>query len=207
MENNRSYFLLTPSWWHNIIPIDAGREEVSPGRMIGPSIIHNYLLHYVHEGTGFLHKDKKTHKIKAGDVFVILPGEKTKYWASTTHPWTYSWINFAALETPDFLKEPVIRHPTVGRSFEKLCDPKYSENRQGMLFSLNYEILWKLSQNTTVPAKQENEYALYTKYYLENHYMDSLSIQSIADTLHVNRRYLTDVFRKTYGIPPQKPIL
>ena len=41
------------------------------------------------------------------------------------------------------------------------------------------------------------------KTYLETAYMRQVSIQEIADTLHIDRRYLTILFRETYGKPPQ----
>ena len=33
--------------------------------------------------------------------------------------------------------------------------------------------------------------------------MQPVSIQKLADTLHIDRRYLTLLFRKAYGMPPQ----
>ena len=33
--------------------------------------------------------------------------------------------------------------------------------------------------------------------------MGSVSIQTLADTLHIDRRYLTAQFKEAYGLPPQ----
>ena len=41
------------------------------------------------------------------------------------------------------------------------------------------------------------------KAYLETSYMQPVSIQKLADTLHIDRRYLTVLFREAYGEPPQ----
>ena len=53
------------------------------------------------------------------------------------------------------------------------------------------------------PASRQEPYAAYAKAYLETSYMQPVSIQKLADTLHIDRRYLTVLFREAYGEPPQ----
>ena len=64
-------------------------------------------------------------------------------------------------------------------------------------------MLWRLSQDAPPPASRQEPYAAYAKAYLETSYMQPVSIQRIAAALHIDRRYLTNLFREAYGLPPQ----
>ena len=196
-------YAVAPGWWHRLTPLNYGYEACEPGHSFGPAVRHYYLLHYVLEGEGTFLKAGTLHRIEAGDLFVICPEELTTYRASDTNPWQYIWLGFQAEQTPEFLKEPVIRQPPVRKIFEKLRDQGQDENRDGKIFSLMYDLLWRLSLNTPVQDDRQNTYAAYAKTYLETSYMRPVSIQQIADTLHIDRRYLTILFREAYGKPPQ----
>lgn len=194
---------MAPSWWHSIVPLDCGCEDCTPGHRYGPGVRHYYLLHYVLEGEGTFRKNGVTYQVGAGDLFVIWPEELTVYQADDNHPWQYVWFSFKASETPAFLKEPVIRQPPVRKVIEKLRDQVLYEQEDGRIFSLVYETLWRLSVDTPLQSDKQNTYAAYAKTYLETSYMRPVSIQQIADTLHIDRRYLTALFREAYGKPPQ----
>ena len=70
-------------------------------------------------------------------------------------------------------------------------------------FSLCFkDLLDRLSRDAPVSARRD-AYAAYAKAYLETMYMQPVSIQQIADTLHIDRRYLTALFRQAYGQSPK----
>lgn len=194
---------VAPGWWHNIIPLDCGYQVCAPNHSFGPAVRPYYLLHYVLEGEGTFLKNSTLHQVGPGDLFVICPEELTTYRASEENPWEYCWISFRASETPEFLKEAVIRQPGVRSVFEQIRDQVQGKPEDGKIFTLLYEMLWRLSLDAPVKQDRQNTYALYAKTYLETAYMRQVSIQEIADTLHIDRRYLTILFREAYGKPPQ----
>ena len=194
---------VAPGWWHNIIPLDCGYQACAPNHSFGPAVRPYYLLHYVLEGEGTFLKNSTLHQVGPGDLFVICPEELTTYRASEENPWEYCWISFRASETPEFLKEAVIRQPGVRSVFEQIRDQVQGKPEDGKIFALLYEMLWRLSLDAPVKQDRQNTYALYAKTYLETAYMRQVSIQEIADTLHIDRRYLTILFREAYGKPPQ----
>ena len=189
-------YAVAPGWWHGLAPLNFGWEACAPGHQFGPAVRHYHLLHYVLEGEGTFLKEGATYRVDAGDLFVIRPEEVTTYRASTARPWQYVWLGFQAGETPPFLQAPVIRQPPVRKLFESLRE-------QCRVFALLYDVLWRLSQDAPPPASRQEPYAAYAKAYLETSYMQPVSIQKLADTLHIDRRYLTVLFRKAYGEPPQ----
>ena len=81
-------------WWQTVVPILYGREQCSKTHKFGPAVRQHYLLHYVLDGEGFLHKGGQVYSVSKGDLFVILPGEVTTYWADQIHPWQYAWVGF-----------------------------------------------------------------------------------------------------------------
>ena len=198
---------VAPGWWHSLVPLNYGYEECAAGHSFGPAVRHYHLFHYVLEGEGTFFRGGIAHTVRAGDLFVILPEELTTYCAGQETPWTYVWLGFRAEETPDFLKSPVLRRPPVRKLFEQLRDLSMETpqdgSQDGRVFSLLYELLWLLSCNSPLSQDRANSYAAYAKTYLETSYMQSVSIQGIADALHIDRRYLTVLFRQAYGLPPQ----
>lgn len=194
---------VAPGWWHGLAPLNYGYEACKPGHRFGPAVRHYHLLHFVLEGEGTFLKDGVLHKVGPGDLFVICPEEVTTYQASQTTPWKYVWLGFQAGETPEFLRPPVLRQPPVRKLFEQLRDQYQYGPQDGKIFALLYELLYRLSQDTPAPSRRPNDYAAYAKAYLETSYMQPVSIQRIAAALHIDRRYLTNLFREAYGLPPQ----
>lgn len=194
---------VAPGWWHGLAPLNYGYEACEPGHRFGPAVRHYHLLHFVLEGEGTFFKEEVLHRVRAGDLFVICPEEVTTYQASQTVPWKYVWLGFQAGETPEFLRPPVLRQPPVRKLFEQLRDQYQYGPQDGKIFALLYELLYRLSQDTPAPSRRPNDYAAYAKAYLETSYMQPVSIQRIAAALHIDRRYLTNLFREAYGLPPQ----
>ena len=196
-------YIVPPSWWGSVTPVNFGYESCTPGHAFGPHIRNYYLLHFVLDGEGTFTSEDKVYKIKPGDIFVIHPGERTVYRASEEDPWKYCWLGFELRQQPDFLDTSVISNAPVRQIFEAVQDCENDPDADGRIFALLYELLQKLSRHSDTGVKSANSYAIYTKTYLEAMYMRPLRIQQIADILHINRRYLTAVFKETYGIPPQ----
>lgn len=191
--------IVVPGLCHGISPICYGYQECSPSYAFGPAVRGYYLLHYICAGSGTLYKDGQAYQVNTGDIFVILPGETTTYQASADTPWDYCWLGFHCPDKLDFLHTPVLRQPSVGHIFEKIRLCAEAEQGDFRIFSLTYELLCQLS----APAKRPVEnYAVYARTHLETMYMTAVSIEDLASTLHIDRRYLTNVFRKAYGISP-----
>ena len=196
-------YMIPPGLWEGFRPVFYGYEVCSPGHTFGPAVRKDPLVHYVLEGEGTFTVNGQTHTLKKGDMFVILPGQVTTYRASDHDPWHYAWISFCADTTPACLQSPVLRQMPVRHIFTFLRDHGEEENLTGKIFALTHELLWLLSKDQTQPRQQQSGYAAYTKTYLDTFYMRRISIQELADGLHVDRRYLTAMFRKQYGLPPQ----
>lgn len=194
-------------WWQTVVPILYGREQCSKTHKFGPAVRQHYLLHYVLDGEGFLHKGGQVYSVSKGDLFVILPGEVTTYWADQIHPWQYAWVGFYAEGTPPFLQTAVIRQPQVRQCFEKIQAFDRNAETDGNLFAVTFAVLQNLYQQSTPEVSETNSYASRAKTYLETSYMYSISIENLAESLHIDRRYLTRLFHDRYGISPQEYLM
>lgn len=196
---------IIPGQWHTVAPLHYGYEECSPGYTFGPATRDNYLLHFVFSGSGYFLKDKITHFLSAGDIFVIRPGEITTYYAAENDPWKYGWIGFSSQEELGFLSSPIIRNSEVHPIFQRFRTCCEMDCADIEIFSLLFKLLHILSQeNKSISA---SNYAIYAKTQLDSTYMQNISICAIANALHINRRHLTMIFRKAYGLSPQEYLM
>lgn len=195
--------VILPGVWHEVKPLFYGKEDCCPGHSFGPAVRDCYLLHYVLEGEGVFFRGDGRYSVETGDIFVIHPGEVTTYQADTQNPWSYVWLGFSCNEAPTFLSEAVLRQMPVKHIFADIAEYAEVRGMDGKVFSLTHELLWILSHNIGREQKPGSRYAEYLKVYMENSYMNRISIEEVADRLHVDRRYLTALFRERYGQSPQ----
>lgn len=195
---------IIPGIWHTVAPINYGYQECSPGHSCGPAVREYYLLHYIFSGNGYFERDGITYSLTPGDLFVIPPGQITTYYASRRDPWRYGWIGFTVSEEFEFLSTPVIRQPQVKHIFQNIRDCCDQEDADAEIFALTFQLLRFLSRKSKRSNPSASDYAVRTKTHLDNTYMQKVNIAQIAKSLHIDRRYLTSIFRKAYGCSPQK---
>ncbi len=72
----------------------CGSESCTPGHSFGPAVRAHYLIHFIIQGKGTYLRGDEVHTLNAGDAFLIIPGETTRYIADETDPWVYTWVAF-----------------------------------------------------------------------------------------------------------------
>ena len=85
-----------------------GKEDCEPAHSYGPAIRNHYLFHYILSGKGTLmwqdgkRRENKT-VLRAGQGFLISPGQITTYIADDRIPWEYCWLEFDGLRAKEAL--------------------------------------------------------------------------------------------------------
>jgi len=199
-----AHFAVVPGKWKSVSPLIYGWEECKPSHSFGPAIRPYYLIHYVLEGEGEYIREDGHYPVKKDDMFIIRPGEVTTYRTGREDPWVYSWIGFEAGEGFPSLQEAVVHLPSARHIFTYIRDHLLLEGQEGMVYSLTFELLYLLSEGR---AEKRSGYADYAKTYLDSSYMRHVSIQEMADSLHIDRRYLTAQFRRAFGLSPQEYLM
>jgi len=193
----------------DINPILCGVEECASLHSFGPHIRRYYLIHYILSGKGTYSVGGRTYNLSQGQFFLIYPDEITTYTADESEPWTYVWVGFtgALAKRLDRLDEPVGELP---RSlFLNLLTmlqkdfPEWNNMREEYLVTVIYRIFASLFAQTV----SENHRAQRIKTLIDSSYMRDISVQSIADGMWVDRRYLSRLFKRNYNMSIKEYII
>lgn len=162
-----------------------------------------YLIHYVIEGHGKFYKNGIRHEVSKGEIFIIKPNAVYRYIADEKNPWEYTWVAFNGEisqmieELPDVLK-------VDGTIFSEMMEAsKLNNTRTEFLTGKVYELLSVLFEN----SKIENNYVKMASDYIKVNYTHRLYVEEIAETINLNRRYLSRIFKSEKGVTIQEYIV
>ena len=164
----------------------------------GPAVRHHCIIHYCVRGKGIFRNKAGTYEITPGQTFIINPDEITFYRADENNPWMYTWIAFSGAVCEKIKKLPPVislRNHAPFENIQKLV-------AEGVSLPEEYLInLLRLFGEILPPSPDGMPgYALRAKDYIKLHYMEDISVESIAASLNVDRRYLLRLFKKEFGI-------
>lgn len=190
----------------------SGFEECRPSKGFGPAVRDYYLFHYILSGTGIFTADNKTYVIKAGQMFVIFPGDVTFYRAGEKDPWTYAWVGFSGdaadkiMESIGIAKNDPVKDVSDESAIRRillelasLSSFDLSESLRGA--SLMYAFLCELSALSPCPVRtgdrtSKNIYVKAVENHIRNNYQNDITVSSIASMVGLNRSYLSTLFRQ-----------
>lgn len=178
-------------------PLFCGSEKCESGHSFGPNVRNHYIIHYVISGCGTLENENGKHEINQGNIFIIRPGEVTTYYASQKNPWEYIWIGFdgkLAKKLDDFPDVFFLKNASVFFDMLKCDDMK--SMREEFLAAQLFLLYRELFKTHDTDSKHTHRVANYIKC----NYMQDLSVESIAESIHLDRRYLSRIFKQDYGM-------
>ncbi|MGN0144245.1 MAG: AraC family transcriptional regulator [Clostridium sp.] len=202
----------------------CGIEECKPGHSYGPTIRSGYMFYFILDGEGIyqFHNDK--YNVNTGEGFLIIPNNLIRFEASLDNPWTYLWIGLTGNQISNYLqntciseKNPIFKFSMYDKLYkcaeEIIKNHEYSPQNNLKVTSRLYIFLETVCE--LYPCMKKNniyndscdiiESAIYI---INNNYCDSqLTINSIADSLHINRSYLYRIFKAKLGQSPQQYLI
>ncbi|GGD60825.1 AraC family transcriptional regulator [Paenibacillus nasutitermitis] len=200
----------------------SGSERCAPGHSYGPAVRQYYLIHYVRSGRGIFRVSGKEHSLRAGQIFLINPGDVTYYQADLTDPWHYSWIAFHGLEAATNLRQanltaesPVmaLAHVNFMSCFEMLEDAKkLSEGRElrltGGVYIFLSSLLEAASGKYAQPLpKPRGQYVRAAIEFTEKNFSRHMTIEELASYIGLNRSYLCAIFKEETQLSPQQYLI
>jgi AraC-like DNA-binding protein len=195
-------WLLNDRQMQDLNPLIAGEEACPPGKSFGPHIRSYTLLHYVRSGRGTLFSRGKAHPVHAGQLFIILPGEVTTYTADSIDPWHYCWVGFNGALADRFRQLPAVVDADEGLILSLF--PKDGQKNPEMHIAGG---LFQLCAALLPAAAESGSHVQKVKNLIAQAYMQPLQVADIANALHLDRRYLTRIFRESTGLSIQQYLM
>lgn len=188
----------------------CGWQLSGGGHSYGPKVRDYYVLHYIVKGKGYYRTGDKSFSLKAGQGFLLMPGDTTFYQADMKEPWEYYWVGFVGVESEHLLRLSGLGRDNLIFSYtkdsslkERISDIYYASKEYaareiamvGYLYLL-FALLIRQSMLTGIQSK----YLEKAIQYIENHYAENITVQEISQYVGVDRSYLYRIFRKTLNV-------
>ena len=186
----------------DISPCDAGSQTGFPIEQYCQSIRDYYLFHFVIDGMGTYESPRGVYSVGKGQAFFIRPGEKTIYYSDKTNPWAYVWVGFKGELAKGFLNAP-----DVFKYNQELVDElknivRTKKEVEARLASVGFKLYAELAKKS-----EHIDHSSKAKNYINTHYMESVSIEDVSRLVGLNRKYLSRIFKETYGITMQEYLI
>lgn len=193
----------------------CGWQKCEPEHAFGPAVRTHFLFHFILSGKGSYERGGVRRELRAGQGFLILPGESTCYGADKEDPWEYCWIGFNGTEAENILTECGLGTDhliyedhsggLLGQEMLRLVD---SFNRAG---ANGYTLLGQLYLCFSHMVKKQpgNEsvvqgYVRRALDFIHNNFSYEIGVWEIARAVGVDRTYLYRIFRKEVGKSPKE---
>ena len=205
VTNMAQIYMLVDQQYSGFNPIVFGYEYHVPLHQYGPTILDYWLVHYVVSGFGTFEYEGETYRVGPGDFFVIPPHVKTFHQADPQNPWAYIWVGFTTdINLPGQLHKRVVNYPEAASIFEDMKNCLTMENGGSAFLS---GCLWKFIGILLDEHKPKYNFVDKAISYMKAEYMNSITIQEIADHLNLDRKYFSGAFSKHVGSSPQQYLL
>lgn len=223
--NDRSISIFPSETFLDARPYQYGWEQCKPLRTCGPSMCNNYLFYYVISGKGWLdvqseNKGMKHYNLKAGEGFLICPGQISTYCANSADPWKYVWLEFGGLRVPGYMdraglgiRQPIY-HSSDNAASQQVRDlmlyiADHASSSPLHLVGYLYLFLDALVQSSNTSkvirgTRLKDYYIQEAVTYMEQHYQRDLTVEELADVCGLNRNYFSRLFKECMGCPPQE---
>ncbi len=196
--------------------LTSGHQICAPDFPWGPGIREMYLLHYIKKGKGIYQVGDRVYPLKAGDAFIIYPGELCRYQADREDPWEYYWVGFKGatakqlLSQTDFSPENPYVHceedlsPLIQQILQ--CKGQESRNQAEMTGRL-YILLSRLMHKEHLrgnPKHYRREYIFKIHEFITQNYPQKITVNHLADALGLSKSHLHRIFMEETGESPMQ---
>lgn len=189
----------------DINPLLAGECCLQKGQRSYLPPAEYYLIHYVRCGSGTLRIKGRSYNVRSGQIFLILPGEAASFQASFKDPWALRWVGFNGALAHRFAELDPVSDAPEG-TFLQICSLK----DPGVIleYKLAAEILF-LQAMLLKPQKQKirTDYSQWIMEYVQEFYMNPISVAGLAAELGLDSSYLSRKFRLDTNMTIQNYIM
>lgn len=187
-----------------------GMQECEKGRYWGFGVRNCYLIHFIISGKGVFENSYGRYELSKNMGFVSVPGEKMFYQADSVDPWHYIWIGFNGEAVPEILESCSLGSENPIFSFDQnfdilsfFAEAEFMDNgREYYILSVLYKF-FSLNKKEEFLNRSKIESA---KNYIIRNYSKNITVQGVADSVFLERKYFSRLFKYSTGQTPQQYI-
>lgn len=200
--------------FNDIIIIDCGYEICSPSHSFGPHKRDYYLIHFIIDGQGEFNTNNKAFVLSKNQGFLICPDQITTYTADRVNPWHYYWVGFKGAYA-----ESILNLCGISKDNPVFCYEKNNNLKKHIINLYHNSKLMKWNNLTMLghlyhffaylsDETYNNNNDLQQKYieqalnYIQNYFMQDITIDSLSKNLFIHRSYLYKLFKQKFNISP-----
>lgn len=219
----KNYLFLNKDYF-DITIYQYGYEQCEPYHTFGPGMRNHYLIHCILSGTGTYRTSYRnqslSYTLHAGQAFLIEPNRLVHYYADSKEPWEYMWIEFDGMKAQEYLHQAGLTtaNPIYNASSENGYQ-KFFEQLGYIVDTPNllpveivgrtylfFAALIESSKNAKQLPKNNllDFYIQSTVDYIENYYMNEITIEDMATHVNLNRSYFSKMFKNATKKSPQE---
>lgn len=200
-------YLITNMHYKTLNLLSLGREKCVPSHSFSYAYTDFYLVHYVISGCGTFIKNEVPRRVSAGEIFIIKPDNVYSYIADADTPWEYMWFSFDGELAGVFEKcDDVIKIADDTILYDMLRMTQFKNTCMEYLTGKLYEFMSELFEEYDY-VDSNSDYVKTVSDFIKANYMRKISVKDIADTINLNSRYLSRIFKKEKGMTIQEYIL
>ena len=196
------HFPITDQGLQDLNPLIAGEHRCPANHRFGPYIRQYTLLHYVISGKGILYARGQEYPVRAGQMFVILPGEVTTYEADAQDPWHYRFVGFVGNLSERFGELPAVVDVPEALFTQMFPDAGASMPEYTLCAGLMQLYAFLFPGQATA-----NRHVRRVQTHIRSAYMHRIRIDDLARELGLDRRYLTRLFKEKTGYSLQQYLI
>ena len=203
---------------------ECGIEQGIPGFGYKYEVLKDAVIHYITKGYGTFKINDEVYNLKQGDIFILLKGMNVEYIASMDEPWEYYWIGFSGSKANECLNRTAIIESYAASCKEdskiphiilnmceisKTYNPSCSDDILLLkeLYSLLYALIEEFPKPFEYKDKELHAYIQEAINFINSNYMNSITVNEIANHVNLSRSYLYKMFIKNLKISPQKYLI
>lgn len=197
-----------------------GADESPIGFSRAPHIRREYVLQYITEGVVYYEADGKEYTINAGDVFLVRPNQKVKWWTEKDKRICGYWIDFVGKAANRYLADvgmsgDILVVKGVSEGFCKAIDDAFRCVEREQYSQLYLEacllkclsFLDKANNFKTNKIPQKEKYIKNALAFMEKEYQNKITVGDVAEYLGLERSYFYRIFKEEMGTSPSEYLI
>ena len=176
-------------------------------------------IEYVISGMGTITENDTTFTVKAGDVFLLHPGEYHDYYPDPDAPWQKLWLQVSGFGVPEILRMYGLSHvnhiPDFDLSEEILNiaqvinpeSPLETVDEQGPILMI--KLLQKIKGELDSRSSSQGTVSTVARIreVIETSPDANVTLSQLTKEFNVSKQHLIRIFKREYGITPHEYIL